>query len=72
MIEAAERFRAALRREREAQGLTLTQLAELMGAKRQHVGRLENGDKSPTLTTVQRAADALRVDPVIFLMEGER
>jgi DNA-binding phage protein len=51
---------AALRAERERQGLSLTDIAERTGMDRAAVHKLEIGlNKNPTCATLQRYADAL-------------
>ena len=51
---------AALRKAREAAGLSLTDVAERSGIDRAALSRIENGQhKNPTVTTLQRYARAL-------------
>ena len=55
------RFGNAVRRRRRALGMTLNQLAEEAELSPNYLGSLENGQRDPSLSTVQRLADAFRV-----------
>lgn len=62
--EAARIFACAmdmLRKEREAQGLTLAKLGRLSGVHRTTIGMLERGRRLPSITICLRVADALGV-----------
>ena len=48
-----------LKQERERQGLSLQKLGTLSGVNRTMIGRIEQGERSPTLTICLRVADAL-------------
>ena len=52
-------FAARLKHLREAAGLSIYALAYRCGISRQHLGRLETGQRQPTLDTAQRIAAAL-------------
>ena len=54
-------FGPALRREREAAGLTQQALAEKLGLTTGAVSKLENGGTDPRLGVAAAIADALRV-----------
>lgn len=56
-------FGNVLRELRERRELSQEQLALQSGLVRPHVGMLERGERSPTLTTLFRLAQALRVEP---------
>ena len=57
-----ERTVAALRKEREQQGLSLADVEARCGLKRSSLSRLENDPKAnPTLLTLQRYAAALQL-----------
>lgn len=43
-------------------GLTQQQLADLIGVKRQNVGRWETGEFEPSLKNLKRIAEALEID----------
>lgn len=50
-----------LRPLREAAGLKQSDLAEMSGVSQGHISKLEIGDESPTLKTLQKLADALGI-----------
>jgi transcriptional regulator with XRE-family HTH domain len=49
----------AVRREREAAGLSLSQLSALTGISKAHLVRLEKGEGNPSLAILSRIAQAL-------------
>ena len=51
-----------VRRQREAAGLSMNQLAERAGIPRSQVLRIERGDIRPGPDTLSRVADALKVE----------
>lgn len=57
---------------REARGLTVASLAELLGLSRVSVGRYEKGVVSPSLQVVVRLADVLRLPTAFFFQDGIR
>jgi DNA-binding phage protein len=61
---------AALRAERERQGLSLADIYERTGIDRAALSRLEkNEDANPTLTTLERYAEAVGKQMVVILSE---
>ena len=54
-------FPAALRRLRDARGLTQQALADSIGTSRPAVGRMEAGASKPSLGVLRKLADALSV-----------
>jgi DNA-binding phage protein len=61
---------AALRAERERQGLSLADINERTGIDRAALSRLENNqDANPTLTTLERYAEAVGKQMVVLLLE---
>jgi DNA-binding XRE family transcriptional regulator len=59
-----------LRSQREAQGLSLTELRDRTGIGRSALSRLENDpEPNPTITTLIRVADALGKDILIQLVD---
>ena len=61
---------AALRAERERQGLSLADINERTGIDRAALSRLENNeDANPTLTTLERYAEAVGKQMVVLLSE---
>ena len=62
---------AALRAERERQGLSLADINERTGIDRAALSRLENNeDANPTLTTLERYAEAVGKQMVVLLSES--
>lgn len=53
---------AAVRRAREARGLGVREMAKLADTDPSYVSHLEHGRRIPTLRTLVRFADLLRVD----------
>lgn len=51
---------------RKKKALTIQELAEISGVSEGHVSRLENGLKSPTISTLEKLANALDVPIVYF------
>lgn len=62
---------SALRAERERQGLTLADISERTGIDRAALSRLENNeDANPTLSTLDRYAEAVGKQMVVLLSES--
>ncbi len=51
-----------IREIREKKGLSQSDLARLSGVSASHIGYIENGERQPTLLTMCRLAEALKVD----------
>ena len=64
-----EKFGAAVRRLREARGLTQETLAEAAGISATYVGFIERGDSIPTLSVILQIAGALKVRPAELLRD---
>jgi len=62
-----ERFRT----QREAQGLTLDQLAERSGLSKAYLSRLESGERQPSIATLLTLSRELGVPTSVLLGEGE-
>lgn len=61
---------AALRAERERQGLSLADINERTGIDRAALSRLENNeDANPTLATLERYAEAVGKQMIVLLSE---
>lgn len=60
-----------LRRLRESKGISQEELASRAGLHRTYVGAVERAERNITLTTLQRIASALTVDPVSLLLHSE-
>lgn len=61
LARADEQLHAKLLRAREQQGLTQTQLADLMGVSQPSVASFERYDNDPKLSTIRRYAHAVGV-----------
>lgn len=58
-------------RARQEAGLSQRRLAERVGIHRSQIGRLENGEQTPTRETLHRLAQALELDEVdLFALAG--
>jgi transcriptional regulator with XRE-family HTH domain len=62
-VSIVEIFAANLRALRRARGISQVDLANSAGLSLRYIGRLERGEKSPTLTTVEAIANALSLEP---------
>lgn len=69
MSSIHELFAANLRKCRQNKALTQEQLAEISGVASEYISRLEAGKRNPTLTIVQKLADALKVEVVHLFMK---
>jgi transcriptional regulator with XRE-family HTH domain len=49
-------------------GLTQTQLAEMVGTKQPSIARLENGEGSPSLSFLEKVAEALGAEVKVHLI----
>lgn len=66
-------FRANLLARRKELGFTQSDLAKKIGAHQPYVADLENGIRHPTLETLAKLSEALRVSPDFFLsLESEK
>lgn len=69
-MNAALAIAIAVRRRREAQGLTQAELARLMHWHAPAVSRLEAGTSLPTVNTIVRVAEALGCSPSDLMPDG--
>lgn len=60
-VSARQKFAAAVRGERRAQGLSQEQLGELAGMQAAYIGAVERAEKNVTVDTMERIASALQV-----------
>ena len=65
--EVALAFGQALRQIRKTAGLTQEELGLSAGLQRKYVSSLELGEKQPTLTTIFKLAQALKIRPAMLL-----
>jgi len=61
-MEIKKAFGKRLRELRQAKGLAQDQLAIKAGLNPSYVGFIERGERNPTLQTIWKLAQALRVD----------
>lgn len=71
MAELQQRFGAAVRRARQAKGLSQERLAQMAGLDRTYISGLERGIRNPALSTQERIALALSVPLAALLAEEE-
>jgi XRE family transcriptional regulator, regulator of sulfur utilization len=71
-ISLPQAFGAALRELRSKRGLSQEDAALASGIDRSYFGKLERGEKVPTLTTVWKIADAFDVRPSELLGDAEK
>ena len=67
-----ENFGTILRRLRNAKGWSQIDLAVRLDVSRSHIGRLETGEKQPSLKMLFRLADALEVPASTIVLEMEK
>ena len=67
----AARFGLNVRHVREERGMSQDAFSDLSGLHRTYLSGIERGIRNPTLSVVQRIADALKVPAAILLYEGE-
>jgi len=71
-LSPAQAFGETLRQLRKERELSQEAAALTCGIDRSHFGQLERADKSPTLKTVWRIADAFETRPSDLLVRAER
>ena len=70
--EIIRSFGKVLREIREEKGITQERLANEIQSHFTHISRLENGHKQPTLTTLFKLAEILKVEPEDFIVRMKR
>lgn len=63
-----EVFAQNVRRLRQSMALTQEELAERAGVHRTYIGMLERAEKNATLSSIERLASALEVEPATLLL----
>lgn len=70
-LESQEKFAKSLtktlKNERKGQNLSHEKLADLSGVSRQAIGKIEAGERMPTIYTVHKLAKALGLSLVDFV-----
>lgn len=61
-VSARQKFASGVRGERRAQGLSQEQLGELVGMQAAYIGAIERAEKNVTVDTMERIANALKVN----------
>lgn len=61
-MDLSRHFGAAIRRHRELMRISQEELADRAGLDRTYVSGIERGRRNPTLSVLQRLADALGAD----------
>jgi transcriptional regulator with XRE-family HTH domain len=62
-LPLAERFGLAIQKQRQAHGLSQSQLARMAKLSVKYVGEIERGEANATMEAIARIADALEWDP---------
>lgn len=62
-----KRFAKTLKRERDLRDMSQEKLAVATKLSRNYIGSLERGEANPTLVTLEKIADALRMESWKFL-----
>lgn len=65
-------FGKVLKELREERGITQEKLAHQMDSHFTHISRLENGHKQPTLVTIFKLAEILKVNPEDFILKMKK
>jgi len=71
-LSRSEAFGVALKKLREARGLSQEAAALACGIDRAYFGKLERGQKSPTLAMVWKISDGLDTRPSKLMAQTER
>ena len=66
-----EKIGKRIRQARTERKLSQEELAELSKLSSTYIGRLERGEKTPSIDTLVTLADSLQVSPVDFLIDLE-
>ena len=64
-----QRFQSRLREERKSRGLTQLDMAKRLGMKQPSYADIESGPQEPKLSTIERVAAVLEIDPFELLTE---
>lgn len=69
--EKQDRIGQRIRRLRKSKNLSLRALGERAGLSATAIGRIERGESSPTVVTLQQLARALELPVIAFFKEGQ-
>lgn len=61
MVEIQKILATNLKKKREKEKLSLEKLSELTGVSKAMIGQIERGDSSPTITTIWKIANGLKI-----------
>ncbi len=70
ILEQSPSFAQKLKRVREEQGLTQSNLASLANVSTGLIGQLETGKVQPSLSTIEKLAGALSISPCYFILNN--
>ncbi|MBQ7490309.1 MAG: helix-turn-helix transcriptional regulator [Bacteroidales bacterium] len=62
-------FGAKVRYNREKEGLSLDDMANMIGTDKSALSRIENGERNPKLDTLLKIADSLHITPADLIPE---
>lgn len=62
MSDIKKRFGKRLRQLREGKGVSQEELSKLAGFDRTYVGKIERGERNPSLETIAKLAEKLEID----------
>lgn len=68
-IKSEVEFSIMLYDARKKSGMTQKELAEKCGVKQENISRIENGDRMPSLNTIQKIANALGLQLALIPMK---
>ncbi len=64
--ETCSNFGRKMRNYRISLGISQEELADRAQVHRTYIGGIERGERNPTLTTIYKIADALKIPPMDF------
>lgn len=71
-VASAQAFGQVVRRLRLERGVSQENLAAIADIERAHMGRIERGEKTPTLRLILKIAAALEISSAIIMSETEK
>lgn len=70
-IKLANEFGRLVKLQREKQGLNQAELADKAGLDRTYIGGIERGERNPSLNSIYKIANALKIEPEKLLPKSE-